>query len=89
MSTKSHTGSHTGPVIPNVLVSLSPNDQPALLKQAQLARALNVSSRCLDNWKRSKKIPCVKVGKRCVRFSLSAVLRALAKYEVAELGRRV
>jgi DNA-binding XRE family transcriptional regulator len=74
--------------IPSVLVSVQPTE-PVLLKQAQLARALNVSSRLVDYWERSKKIPSLKISPRCVRFSLPAVLRALAKYEIEEVGRRV
>ena len=83
MPNKTHNGSR----IPNVLVSLSPNDQPALLKQKQLARALGVSSRALDNWKRRKLIPAIKISPRCVRFDLAAVLAALRRYEVKEVGR--
>jgi predicted DNA-binding transcriptional regulator AlpA len=77
---------HNSPLIPNVLL-LSPNAQPALLKQRELARVLGVSSRTLDNWKRRKTIPAIKISTRCVRFELASVLAALRRYEVREVGR--
>ena len=78
--------SRNGSTIPNLVV-LSPTDQPALLKQKELADALSVSSRSIDNWKRRKIIPSIKVSARCVRFDLAAVLAALRRFEVKEVGR--
>jgi predicted DNA-binding transcriptional regulator AlpA len=77
---------HNGPLIPNVLV-VSPDNQPALLRHKELARALNVSSRTIDNWKRRKTIPIIKISTRCVRFDLGSVLQALRRYEVREIAR--
>jgi hypothetical protein len=62
-------------------------DDPALLKRPQLARAMNVSPRTVDNWQKQKKIPCIKISPRCVRFQLASVLAALRKFEVRAAGR--
>jgi hypothetical protein len=82
MANKTHNGS----VIPNVLV-VSPDNRPALLRHKELARALNVSARTIDNWKRRKTIPVIKISTRCVRFDLGSVLAALHRYEIQEIGR--
>jgi hypothetical protein len=58
-----------------------------LLKRLELARALSMSSRSVDNLQRAKKIPCIKISPRCVRFHLPSVLAALGKFEVKEAGR--
>jgi hypothetical protein len=68
--------------ISNVLVPLSATDDLALLKRPQLARAINVSPRTLDNWQRQKRIPFLKLSARCVRYHLPSVLAALKKFEV-------
>jgi hypothetical protein len=65
---------------------INPND-PALLKRRQLARALNASTRSVDNWQKEKKIPFIRISPRCVRFHLPSVLSALRKFEVKEAGR--
>jgi hypothetical protein len=67
-------------------VSESAANDLALLKRNQLARALNASSRSVDNWQRQKKIPYIKISPRCVRFYLPAVLAALRKFEVKEVS---
>jgi hypothetical protein len=71
--------------------SLSATDSTAndaaLLNRRQLARALSVSPRSVDNFQKRKIIPCIRISPRCVRFSLRAVLRALEKFEVREAGR--
>jgi hypothetical protein len=80
---------HNNAPISTVLVPLSADsDSPALLKRGQLARALNASSRSIDNWQRQRKIPFVRISPRCVRFHLPSVLAALRKFEVKEAGRR-
>jgi hypothetical protein len=67
---------------------ISAADQPALLKRVQLARAINVSPRSVDNWQKKRRIPFLKISPRCVRFHLPSVLAALRKFEVQEAGRR-
>jgi FixJ family two-component response regulator len=59
----------------------------ALLNRKQLAAAINVSPRTVDNLQRRKIIPVVQLSARCCRFSLPAVLRALGKFEVKEATR--
>jgi hypothetical protein len=73
---------HNAAPISNVLVPLSATDDLALLKRPQLARAINVSPRTLDNWQRQKRIPFLKLSARCVRYHLPSVLAALRKFEV-------
>ena len=60
-------------------------NDPTLLKRLQLAKAVNVSPRQIDNWQRSKKIPFLKLGPRCVRFHLPSVLAALQRYTIKEV----
>jgi hypothetical protein len=61
---------------------------PRLLKRRQLARALSVSARSIDNWQREKKIPFIRISPRCVLFDLANVLLALRRFEVREVTRR-
>ena len=61
---------------------------PRLLKRRQLARALSVSARSIDNWQRDKRIPFIKVSPRCILFDLASVLAALKRFEIREAGRR-
>jgi hypothetical protein len=72
--------------VPNVLVSLAATDDMALLKRPQLARALNVSPRSIDNFVARKIIPAIKLSPRMVRFHLPSVLAALAKFERKAAG---
>jgi hypothetical protein len=58
---------------------------PALLKRVQLAKAISVSPRTVDNLQREKKLPFLRLSKRCVRFHLPSVLRALGRFEVKEI----
>jgi hypothetical protein len=78
---------HNAPPIPNVLMPLSAADDLALLKRPQLARAINVSPRTVDNWQKQKRIPFLKLSARCVRYHLPSVLAALRKFEVKEVGQ--
>ena len=77
---------HNAPPIPNVLVPLAAADDLALLKRPQLARAINVSARTLDNWQKRKIIPYLKLSARCVRYHLPTVLAALRKFEIKAAG---
>ena len=63
-------------------------NDPALLKRRQLAKALSVSARSIDNWQRDKRIPFIKVSPRCILFDLASVLAALKRFEIREAGRR-
>ena len=60
-----------------------------LLKKDELASELNISPRSVDNLIQSRKIPVIRITRRIVRFDLEKVRRALDKYEVREVGRRL
>jgi len=66
--------------------AMATTDNPALLKRPQLARAINTSTRTVDNLQRKRIIPCIRLSRRCIRFDLSAVLHALKKLEVKAVG---
>jgi DNA-binding XRE family transcriptional regulator len=61
-------------------------DDRALLKRPQVARAINVSTRTIDNWQKQKKIPYLKLSARCVRYHLPSVISALRKFEIKEVS---
>lgn len=52
-----------------------------------VARALGVSKRFVQSLVARKAIPVIRLGRRCVRFDLTAVLAAVKKFEIHELGR--
>ena len=59
---------------------------PALLKRRELAKALSVSARSIDNWQRQRRIPFIKISPRCVLFDLASVLSAVKRFEVKAAG---
>jgi excisionase family DNA binding protein len=61
-------------------------EQEGLMTTAEIAEQLRVSTRQVSNLVSRRIIPRIKVG-RTVRFQLSSVLKALAKYEEQEYGR--
>jgi hypothetical protein len=66
--------------------SASGNDA-GLVNKRVVAQATSASTRSVDNWIRERKIPVVRISKRCVRFHLPSVLATLRKFEVKEAGR--
>jgi hypothetical protein len=48
-----------------------------LLKKAQLAEELNISTRSVENFMRRGWIPFLRIGKKTVRFCLADVLATL------------
>ena len=64
-------------------------DRPAkrLLSKRELATALNVSPRTIENWLAERRIPQLRLSARLTRFNLPKVEAALARYEVREVGR--
>ena len=58
-----------------------------LVNKKIVARAASVSPRTIDNWIRQKRIPFLRISKRCVRFRVRDVLRALDAFTVKEAGR--
>jgi excisionase family DNA binding protein len=66
----------------------SDNHSRRLLTKRELAAALNLSERTVDNWVAQKRIPYLRLSARLLRFSLPEVEAALARYEVKEVGAR-
>jgi excisionase family DNA binding protein len=58
----------------------------SLLRKADIAKRCNVSTRTVDSWLHSRKIPAIKVG-RTVRFRWNAVEAALIRFERKEITR--
>lgn len=52
-----------------------------LLTAAELAAELKVGRRTIGAWTKSRRIPVLKLGRRCIRYDLQRVRDALAKYE--------
>jgi hypothetical protein len=63
-------------------------DVSGLITKPLVARAIKVSTRSVDNWIFERKIPIVRISKRCVRFHLPSVIAALRKFEVKEAGAK-
>jgi hypothetical protein len=61
-------------------------EEAGLVKKPVVARAASTSVRTIDNLVKLRKIPIVRISKRCVRFHLPSVLRALRKLEVKEVS---
>jgi hypothetical protein len=58
-----------------------------LHSKQEVALALGVSLRTLENWMRQKKVPFFRLSPRLVKFDLQRVKGALDKYEVRPLIR--
>ena len=65
----------------------NPASDDGLVIKRVVAQAASASTRSVENWISEKKIPVVRISKRCVRFHLPSVLAALRKLEVKEAGR--
>ncbi len=52
-----------------------------LLTAAELAQEIKVGRRTIGAWTSARKIPALKLGRRCIRYDLARVLEALNKYE--------
>lgn len=52
-----------------------------LLTATQLAAEITVGRRTIGAWTKARKIPALKLGRRCVRYDLDKVRAALAKFE--------
>lgn len=53
----------------------------ALLTAAELAAEIKVGRRTIGAWTKSRRIPALKLGRRCVRYDLQRVRDALTKFE--------
>ena len=58
------------------------------LSKRELAFAVGVSHRTIDNWMAEKRIPFLRLSARLIRFNLKRVKAALARYEIKEIGAR-
>jgi hypothetical protein len=84
--------SDTSPLGMNVKLNQPPinlSDSRAMIRKKELAMALNVSPRTIDNWVRKKQIPVHRFSSRLLRYNLRRVQNALDKYEVTEAGRKL
>jgi excisionase family DNA binding protein len=59
---------------------------PDLVPKAIVAHDCGVTPRTIEWWVRTRKIPCVRIGHRTIRFRLADVRRALAKLTVKEVS---
>lgn len=50
---------------------------PELVAADVIARRMSVTGRCVLKWADENKIPCVRLGKKCVRFFPNDVAAAL------------
>ena len=72
---------------------MRPKNTPALDESERLAdlkmvaRRLGVSTRYVQKPVRRRVIPVIRLGRRCTRFDLEAVLTAVRKFEIQEQGR--
>lgn len=57
-----------------------------MLTAIELAAALHVGRRTIGAWTAARRIPCLRLGKRCVRYDLARVREALARYEQMAVG---
>ena len=55
--------------------------KPALLTASELAKTLHVGRRTIGAWTAARRIPCFRLGRRCVRYEEHKVRAALAKFE--------
>jgi excisionase family DNA binding protein len=75
-------------------VPMRPKEQKPKVDEAErladlkiVARRLGVSTRYVQQLTRRKVIPVIKLGRRCTRYDLEAVLKAVHRFEVQEIGR--
>jgi len=50
--------------------------------QAECAKYMRVSRRCISEWQARRIIPYIKIGKKCVLFRKRDIDAALTRYEV-------
>jgi excisionase family DNA binding protein len=59
-----------------------------LHSKQEVALAVGVSLRTVDNWMAQKRIPFIRLSARLIRFDLERVKTALQRYEIKEVGGR-
>jgi len=60
-----------------------------LVTKREIARELQASLRSIDYLIQRRKIPYYRLSNRFIRFDLDKVRKALDKFEVHEVGRRL
>lgn len=73
--------------IPTSLTPTGANNPVAYLTKAQLASQLGVSPRFIEKLVERKILPAIRISRRCVRFNLNNVERALTRLEAKELSQ--
>lgn len=63
---------------------MNDDQQKFLLKKKDLAERLGVCQRQIELWMRDKKIPYIKMGRRCILFDPDDVVKALKQQEVPQ-----
>ena len=78
----------------NQTVPMRPKEQAPKVDEGErladlkiVARRLGVSTRYVQQLTRRKVIPVIRLGRRCTRYDLDAVLSAVRRFEVQEMGR--
>ena len=56
------------------------------LSKQELALAVGVSPRTIDNWMAQRRIPFIRLSARLIKFNLERVKTALGRYEIKEVG---
>jgi hypothetical protein len=60
--------------------------QAGFFRRKEAARFLNISERHLATLVSLRKIPCIRLGHRCVLFDPIRIHEALARFEEREIG---
>ena len=58
----------------------------ALVNTTTMAKMAGVSNRTLQAWVKERRVPAIKLGKRCIRFDPPRVLAALRKFTIREVS---
>jgi excisionase family DNA binding protein len=62
-------------------------EQYQLIDTETLAQILGLNRRTIEGWRRKRKLPFIRVSKRCVRFRLRDVFKALEdRYTIKEVS---
>ncbi|HLJ91401.1 MAG TPA: helix-turn-helix domain-containing protein [Candidatus Angelobacter sp.] len=64
-----------------------PDDSDTFANIRTVARLLNISPRHVQRLAQRKVIPVIRLGRRCTRFDIEAVIAAVRKYQLNERGR--
>ena len=63
---------------------MSPPEVNGLATKADVARFCRVSPRTVELWIQQKRIPCIRLGHRLLRFDLPSVRTALLRWTTKE-----